>query len=210
VSKPIDRITQAAIKVVREKGIEGTRMEDVALRAKVSRPNLYRYVQDRDDLVRLVVLHRAKFILHELKVPDGPWDEALVELFVKQVRLAARDEIFGLVVDQASPVAAKLLAHDDAVRTSLNHVISPILARGRAAGEIRDDLTDEEILYWLHYQTWCLARDPTAHRVIEIRTLARKFVVGGIRAPEARATTHADTKRTQAGSETRKRVVRNS
>jgi|GEM_PF-2891362 len=155
-------------------------MEDIARLAKVSRPNIYRYVSDRDALVRLVVLHRARYILHELKVKNGPWDEALIDLFVKQVKLSIHDEIFALVVEQAGSVAAKLLVDDDAVQTSLNKVIAPILAKGRAAGEIREGLTDEEIMYWLHYQTYSLARDPRLHNVIEIKGLARKFVVGGL------------------------------
>lgn len=183
--KPIDRITAAAIKVFREQGIENARLEDIAKLAKVSRPNLYRYVNNREDLVRLVILHRAQYLLNELKVQSGPWHEALTELFVKQVTIALRDEIFMQVVEQAGPVAAKLLVGDNAVRTSLNAVISPLLAKGRAAGEIREDLSDDEILYWLHYQTWSLTRDPRLHKVFEIRSVARKFIVGGLLAPAA-------------------------
>ena len=182
---PIERITNAAIKSFRDQGIENSRMEDIARLAKVSRPNIYRYVNNREDLVKLVVLHRAKHILTELKVEDGPWDEALIGLFVQQVTLALKDEIFMIVVEQAGAVAAKLLVDDDAVQTSLNKVISPVIARGRAAGEIREGLTDAEILYWLHYQTWSLTRDPRIHKIMEIKSLARKFVVGGLIAPGA-------------------------
>jgi AcrR family transcriptional regulator len=183
LSSPGNRITAAAIKIFRDRGIQEARMEDIAQEACLSRPNLYRYVKSRDDVVKLVVLHRARYILQELTVPDGPWHEALIEVFVKQVDLALRDEIFLLVVEQAGAVAAKLLADDDAVQTSLNQVISPILAKGRAAGEIRDGLSDEEILYWLHYQTWCLTRDPRLRDAMQVHHLARKFVIGGLLKP---------------------------
>src|SRR5690606_7192967 len=129
---------------------------------------------------RLVVLERADHILHELKPIDGPWYEALIDLFVQQVLTSIDDEIFMLIVEQASPVAAKLLAGDNAVSTALNAVIAPIIAKGREAGEIRKGLTDEEILYWIHYQTWSLCRDPRLHKSVEIEGLARKFVVGGL------------------------------
>jgi hypothetical protein len=104
---------------------------------------------------------------------------------IKRDNLAIKDEIFMLVVEQAGPVAAKLLADDNAVRTSLNQVIAPILAKGRAAGEIREGLSDEEILYWLHYQTWALVRDSRTHKAVGIEGLARKFVVGGLLASGA-------------------------
>lgn len=180
MSTPIERITKAAIRSFREKGITGTKIADVARLAKVSRPNIYRYVNDMDELVRLVVLERADHILHELKVHNGPWYESLIDLFVQQVTTALGDEVFMLIVEQAGPIAAKLIADDNAVRTSLNEVIAPLIAKGRAAGEIREGLTDEEILYWLHYQTWCLSRDPRVHKAVEIQGLARKFVVGGL------------------------------
>lgn len=180
LSTPLARITKAAIKSFREKGIEGTKIVDVARLAQVSRPNIYRYVQNMEELVRLVVLERADYILHELKVHDGPWYESLIDLFVQQVNTALKDEVYMLIVEQAGPVTAKLIADDNAVQTSLNKVIAPIIAKGRAAGEIREGLSDEEILYWLHYQTWCLSRDPRIHKTVEIEGLARKFVVGGL------------------------------
>lgn len=180
MTTPLERITRAAMKSFREKGVEGTKIADVARLARISRPNIYRYVKDMPDLVRLVVLETAEHMLHDFKVQDGPWYEALIDLFVQQVNLALKDEIFMLVVEQAGSVAAKLLADDNAVRTSLNKVIAPILARGRAASEIREGLTDEEILYWLHYQTWALLRDSRTHKAVEIEGLARKFVVGGL------------------------------
>jgi AcrR family transcriptional regulator len=180
LTTPLARITKAAVRSFREQGIEKTSIADVARIARVSRPNIYRYVSNMEDLVRLVVLERADHILHELKVADGPWYEALIDLFVQQVSIALRDEVFMLIVEQASPVAAKLLAGDNAVSTSLNAVIAPIVAKGRAAGEIREGLTDDEILYWLHYQTWSLCRDPRIHKTVEIEGLARKFVVGGL------------------------------
>lgn len=180
MSRPLDRITTAAIKIFREQGVENARMEDIAQSANISRPNLYRYVNNKDDVVKLVVMHRARFILHELKAKDGPWQEALIDLFVKQVTLALKDQIFRLVVEQAGSAVAKLFVDEEAVQTSLNQVISPLLAKGRAAGEIRDGISDDEILYWLHYQTWSLTRDPNLHNAMEIRSLARKFVVGGL------------------------------
>ena len=137
-----------------------------------------------EDLIRLVILHRAARIRDELKVSSAiSWHEALIDLFEQQVQTARNDEIFMLVVDQAGPVAADLLAEDNAVRTSLNQVIAPIIAKGRSKGEIREGLTDEQILYWLHYQTWSLSRDPRLHNAQQIRDLARRFVVGGLVAP---------------------------
>lgn len=180
MSRPLERITQAAIHVFREQGVNDARMEDIARIAKLSRPNLYRYIQDRDDLIRLVILQRASAFRHELRILPGNWMDALVDLFTRVVRLSAEDEIFMLMIHEAEPAVAKLFNDDDRIRTSLNKVIEPLLARGRAAGEIRDDLSDEDILLWLHYQNWSLTRDPKIQKTIDVKAITRKFVIGGI------------------------------
>lgn len=180
MSRPIERITQAAIQIFREQGVNAARLEDIARAAKLSRPNLYRYIHDRDDLIRLVILQRANFFRHELRIGSNDWADALTELIIKVVRLCAEDEIFMLMINEAEPSLAKLFNDDDTIRTALNKVILPLLVKGRAAGQIRDDLNDDEILLWLHYQTWSLARDPKIQKALDVKTIAKKFVVGGL------------------------------
>lgn len=192
---PIERIAAAAIVCFRTSGINGTTMEDVARIAHVARPNIYRYAANLDDLVRLVVLERAHGIEAELSPKAGPWHEALADLFVQQVLRALDDEIFMIIVEQAAPLAARLLVDDPAVGSCLNGVLRPLIERGRAQNQLREDLSDDEILHWLHYQSWCLAREPRLVAAIDIEGFARKLVVGGLLAGDTASSGQGDHER---------------
>lgn len=160
-------------------------MEDVARRARISRPNLYRYVSSREDLVRLVVLHRAKHLTGEFKPRQGAWDEILIDLFVQNVRNAIHDEIFMIIVEQAAPIASELLINDPGVGGALNNMLIPAVEGARQAGLLRDDLSDEQIIHWIHYQVWCLSRDPRMVSSVDVERLGRQFVIGGLLARPA-------------------------
>lgn len=180
MATPLEQITNAAIRCYKVLGIEKTTMEDVAKRAKISRPNLYRYISNREDLIRLVVLHRAKSMGDEFRPHDGPWEEALLDLFVQYVKNALHDEIFMHIVEQAAPVTSRLLIDDPGVGGALNGVLLPILKNARKSGRMRTDISDEEIIRWMHYQVYCLSRDPRLVESTDIETLGRKFVVGAL------------------------------
>lgn len=187
MATPIEQITLAAIRCFKVLGIEKTTMEDVAKRAKISRPNLYRYISNRDDLVRLVVLHRAQSMRAEFHPHEGPWEEALLDIFVQYVKNALHDEIFRIIVEQAAPITSRLLIDDAAVGGALNDLLVPIIAKARQSGRLRTDISDEEIIRWIHYQVYCLSRDQKLVEAFDLEELGRKFVVGALLARHAQS-----------------------
>ena len=82
---PRDRILAAAERCIVRHGIRKTTMEDVASEVGMSRPGVYRYFADRDDLLiefdftaRRVLLDRAhKFIARQIGLPDKAVDGLL-------------------------------------------------------------------------------------------------------------------------------------
>ncbi len=57
------RIVVAAAKVIFERGVGGTTIDDVKTAASVSSSQLYHYFMDKDALVRAVIAHQADTIL---------------------------------------------------------------------------------------------------------------------------------------------------
>lgn len=103
LSSPIDdgdairaRIIDAAYGAMLDFGIRRMTVEDVAKRAGIGRPTLYRRFSDKDELVRTVWLREAHALIadvHEL-VSDEPCPEQrIVRAFVLATRRLAQHEL---------------------------------------------------------------------------------------------------------------------
>ncbi|MGH3258352.1 MAG: TetR/AcrR family transcriptional regulator [Streptosporangiaceae bacterium] len=70
------RIVEAAARLIHQRGVAGTTLEDVKAAAEVSGSQLYHYFPDKDDLVQAVIDHQADAIAGnqqqaDLGSPDG-------------------------------------------------------------------------------------------------------------------------------------------
>lgn len=84
-----ERIVRAAVELVAERGVAGTSLDDVRLRASASKSQLYHYFTDRNDLMRAVartvsddVVGGQADLFAELDTMQGMrvWADALVTL----------------------------------------------------------------------------------------------------------------------------------
>jgi AcrR family transcriptional regulator len=84
-----ERIVRAAAELVAERGVGGTSLDDVRVRAHASKSQLYHYFADRDDLMRAVaravsdeVVGGQAELFPQLDTIDGlrAWTDALVAL----------------------------------------------------------------------------------------------------------------------------------
>ena len=60
VDNPRDRVLAAAERCIERHGIAKTTMEDIALEAGMSRPVVYRYFSDREDLFIAIISAHAR------------------------------------------------------------------------------------------------------------------------------------------------------
>jgi TetR/AcrR family transcriptional regulator, transcriptional repressor for nem operon len=79
------RIVEAAARLIYERGVAGTTLEDVKAAAEVSGSQLYHYFPDKDDLVRAVINHQAGTIAGnqrqaDLGTPEGlrTWRDTVI------------------------------------------------------------------------------------------------------------------------------------
>lgn len=64
------RIVDAAARLIHERGVAGTTLDDVKAAAEVSGSQLYHYFPDKDDLVQAVIDHQADTIVDNQRHAD--------------------------------------------------------------------------------------------------------------------------------------------
>jgi TetR/AcrR family transcriptional regulator, transcriptional repressor for nem operon len=79
------RIVEAAARLIHERSVAGTTLEDVKAAAEVSGSQLYHYFPDKDDLVQAIIDHQARTIASnqrqaDLGSPDGlrAWRDTVI------------------------------------------------------------------------------------------------------------------------------------
>ena len=160
------RITEAAEECFRRFGIRRTRMDDVAAKVGLARPNLYRFVPNKDALIRLVILKHSAAVDAERRrqIPiQGPVGELIVRSLVMGVMMSRQDE-FDMDLLHAANIDApsrllNLSQGDDPVLPRPAYWY-PILDHGRQRSEIREDLTNAQIVRWIGKMTLLFVQWP--------------------------------------------------
>ncbi|MGB5812792.1 MAG: TetR/AcrR family transcriptional regulator [Polyangiales bacterium] len=84
-----ERLLEVAARCVARDGLDGTGIAHVALEAGVSRPTVYRYFKDRDELIRSVLLQAGLRLANEVREHMQTFDdpgESAVEAMVYTLR----------------------------------------------------------------------------------------------------------------------------
>src|SRR5258708_35014444 len=80
-----ERIVAATSRLVAERGVAATSLDDVLAATRTSKSQLYHYFEDRAELLRAVVSHNTEGVLNSVGPLDSwkairAWFDALVEL----------------------------------------------------------------------------------------------------------------------------------
>ena len=183
------RLIDATETVMRLSGPLGVRIDEVAQRAGCSRATVYRYVADKDELVREVLVRMARVrsakIERQLAHVTDP-AEAITEGLLRTVE-AIRQEWWyeALEGHGATAAVARIGGGPQAFTEIATPLVTPFLDRLSASGQMRQDITAEEATAWLVVVTVGLltmdvpldkTRDEQAH-------FLRKFVAYSLLKP---------------------------
>lgn len=97
---PQTRILDAADLLIGERGVHGVTIAELARRAGVSRPTIYRAWNDADDVVRAALSRRIAGILDRFPAPVGTGRAALVDDVVLFSALFRADAVFGRLLEE--------------------------------------------------------------------------------------------------------------
>ena len=149
------RLVTAAWEFACDNGLRRLTLNAVAEQADCARSSVYRYFDNKEQLLGAVWQDRVLAIGHELDAEVRRWNdprEQIVRslyLAVTQVRSGPSLELFkALLVNDEQHMADIALEYIPRIAADIL-AIDSIYAEARAQGLLRDDISDEDILRWL-------------------------------------------------------------
>jgi AcrR family transcriptional regulator len=138
-----DEIVAAALHIFAEKGFAATRLDDIAVRAGVSKGAIYLYFATKEDIFRAVVEHAVAPNLAGLRAlaPQAETFADIARFFSRNVVVRLADSPIGGVVKMVIAEARNFpelarIWHDRLVVPALG-AMTMAIAAGQARGEIR-------------------------------------------------------------------------
>jgi len=175
------RIVDAALRVFERLGVPRTRLEDVANEAGVSRPLVYQYFANRQALLDAAIVKKIEHHLEQQK-KSMPKKANFVDSVVKgaiiAIDLARRDTVMLDLFEHSSVqrLPELLLNAEMPVHTIILDLWRPIFEAARKSGELRPDISDDDLLEWLLSINYMFGlRDDVTNRRLE--ELLRLFVI---------------------------------
>jgi AcrR family transcriptional regulator len=190
------RILDAARECFSRFGVARTRIEDVTRAAGISRPLLYLHFDGRSGLIEALIDDEIARLVEEnrKRLPaDGTFAEMLIEGSLAAVELGRSDALLADLFEASSmeDLPGLLLNADKPPHAMVLGLWRPVFDRARETGELRGDLSDDDLIEWLmtvHY-VLLLRNDVGQDRQ---RELLEHFVVpallAGAAVPSRRAT----------------------
>jgi AcrR family transcriptional regulator len=184
------RLVAATAEIVSEDGPLAVRIDDVARRAGCSRATVYRYVADKDELVREVLVGRSADIAEQLEAEiDDRGDPAdwIVEGLLRHAEAVRAEPWYQRLERQGATTAvARLGGGPQAVVGLAAPLVARFLDRIAARGALRDGITVEEATDWLVVVHLSLLGPALVDRPREERAaMLRRFVAYSLLAPRA-------------------------
>jgi AcrR family transcriptional regulator len=186
------RLIDATEAVMRTSGPLGVRIDEVAQRAGCSRATVYRYVADKDELVREVLARMAQVrsakVARAVAHLTDPAD-AIAEGLLRTVE-AIRGEWWYQALERHGATAA--VARIGGGSKAFTEIATPLMAsfldRLSASGRMRTDITAEEAAEWLVVVTVGLLTMelPSERSRAEHARFLRQFVAYSLLAPPDR------------------------
>ncbi|MEU6523472.1 TetR/AcrR family transcriptional regulator [Streptomyces sp. NPDC046924] len=145
-----DTVLETTVELVAEQGLRGVTMSRIAERSGIGRATLYKYFPDVESIMAAWHERQIAGHLDELADLRGRSD-------TPGARLAAVLERYAFIQQQRHGHGAELSAllhrggHAARAEQHLRHFVRGLLAEGVQAGEVRDDVTPDELTgYCLH------------------------------------------------------------
>jgi AcrR family transcriptional regulator len=177
-----ERILAAAERCIDRHGIRKTTMDDVACEIGLSRPSVYRYFADRDDLlVELITRHARALQERALKSASrqGSLPDQIVERVLYTADHGRRDPLTRHVIEPDGTSLGRRMIASGTSEMMRAEMWDPILDAALANNELPAGLARSDIHLWLGGITKMVMRglEDGEGDVRRYRSILRRFVV---------------------------------
>jgi AcrR family transcriptional regulator len=187
-----ERILAAAERCIDRHGIRKTTMDDVACEVGLSRPSVYRYFADRDDLLielitrhaRALLVRARKSVARQSSLPDQ-----IVETVLYTAEHARRDPLTRHCVDPDGTSLGRRMNASGTTEIIRAEMWDPVLDAAVANNELPPGLPRSDIHLWLGNVTKMVMRglEDGDGDVRRYRSILRRFVVPAFASAKAHA-----------------------
>src|ERR1700751_4808177 len=175
------RILAAAERCIDRHGIRKTTMDDVACEVGLSRPSVYRYFADRDDLLIELITRHARALLDRARKSisrQGGVADQIVETVLYIAEHGRRDPLTRHVIDPDGTSLGKRMVALGTREMMRAEMWDPLLDTAVADNELPPGLARSDIHLWLGDVTVMVMRglEDGEGDVRRYRSILRRFV----------------------------------
>jgi AcrR family transcriptional regulator len=187
-----ERIRAAAERCIDRHGIRKTTMHDVAFEVGLSRPSVYRYFADRDDLLIELITRHARALLDRARksIPrQGSLADQIVETVLFTADHARRDPLTRHVIEPDGTSLGKRMIASGTTEMCRAEMWDPVLDAAVANNELPPGLPRSDIHLWLGNVTVMAIRglEDGDGDLRRYRSVLRRFVAPAFASAEAQA-----------------------
>jgi AcrR family transcriptional regulator len=176
-----ERILAAAQRCIDRHGIRKTTMDDIASEVGLSRPNVYRYFADRDDLLIELITRHARALQDRSRKSisqQSSLSGQIVESILYTADHGRRDPLTRHIIDpDGTSLGRRLIASGTSEMLRSEHW-DPILDAALASNELPPGLPRSDVHLWLGNLTKMVMRglDDGDGDLKRYRSILRRFV----------------------------------
>jgi AcrR family transcriptional regulator len=184
-----ERILAAAERCIGRHGIRKTTMDDVACEVGLSRPSVYRYFADRDDLLIELITRHARALLDRARksiARQSSLPDQIVESVIYTAEHARRDPLTRHVIDPDATSLGRRMIASGTTEMMRAEMWDPVLDAALANNELPPGLPRSDIHLWLGNVTLMVMRglEDGEGDVRRYRSILRRFVVPAFASPK--------------------------
>jgi AcrR family transcriptional regulator len=185
-----ERILAAAEHCIDRHGIRKTTMDDVACEVGLSRPSVYRYFADRDDLLIELISRHARALLARARKSisrQGSLPDRIVETVLYTAEHGRRDPLTRHCIDPDGTSLGKRMIASGTTEMIRAEMWDAILDAAVANNELPPGLPRSDIHLWLGNVTVMVMRglEDGDGDVRRYRSILRRFVAPGFASAKA-------------------------
>ena len=187
-----ERILTAAERCIDRHGIRKTTMDDVASEVGLTRPNVYRYFADRDDLLIELITRHARALVARARKPisrQGSLADQIVETVLYTADHGRRDPLTRHVIDPDATSLGKRMIASGTTEMCRAEMWDPLLDAAVANNELPPGLQRSDIHVWLSNVTKMVMRglEDGDGDVRRYRSILRRFVAPAFASAKTKA-----------------------
>lgn len=160
-----EQILDAAWRCYQKKSIYKTSMEHIAREAKISRTTVYRYFQNRDEVMAGVMVRALTELSRDIsaQLTDIPsFAEFLVESLTRVSEATMSSPVFSLLLQEEMSMRSRVFVGSADIIGLVASFFRPRFEQARQTGELVDGVEFEQFIDWIIHMLAAYALAPSS------------------------------------------------